>query len=233
MRQRLSCWTTLEKSQCSQLPLPEPPALFNCIGRDCPPPRAAIQMKCPTLWLSVWCRHLKHVWNFLFYVGVQLINNAVTVSGGQQRHSAMRAQVACVHSPPHAPSSQPATWYWAEFHVLYGRSLLVIHFKYNSVYMSIQNCLTIPSAYPSPLVTLSLFSKSVSLLKPLLFSPFTVQGLPELIVISAGWLLWDAFENLPKWISDFHTAYILIQNIPNMFSTFGEKSFTMSAFYCM
>ena len=111
----------------------------------------------------------------------------------------------------------------------YSMSLLVIHLKYSSVYMSIPNSLTIPSPYPSPLVTISLFSKSVSLLKPVLFSPFIVQGLPGLVIISTAWLLWDAFENLPKWISDFHTAYILIQNIPNMFSMLGKKSFTVSA----
>ena len=47
--------------------------------------------------------------------------------------------------------------------MLYSRSLLVIHFKYSSVYMSIPNSLTIPSPHPSPLVTISSFSKSVSL----------------------------------------------------------------------
>ena len=47
--------------------------------------------------------------------------------------------------------------------MLDSRSLLVIHFKYSSVYMSIPNSLTIPSPYPFPLVTVSSFSKSVSL----------------------------------------------------------------------
>ena len=46
--------------------------------------------------------------------------------------------------------------------MLYSRSLLVIHFKYTSVYMSTPNSLTIPSPYTSPLVTISAFSKSVS-----------------------------------------------------------------------
>ena len=37
-----------------------------------------------------------------------------------------------------------------EFPVLYSRSLLVIHFKYSSVYMSIPNSLTVsfPQSYP-------------------------------------------------------------------------------------
>ena len=42
-------------------------------------------------------------------------------------------------------------------------SSLVIRFKYSSVYMSIPNSLTIPSFHPSPLVTISSFSKSVCL----------------------------------------------------------------------
>ena len=40
----------------------------------------------------------------------------------------------CIHSPPNSTPIQPATWHWAEFHVL--MSLLVIHFKHSSVYMS-------------------------------------------------------------------------------------------------
>ena len=50
----------------------------------------------------------------------------------------------CICSPLNSPSIRPATSHWAEFHVLYSRSLLVIHFKYNSVYMSIpdQTCST-------------------------------------------------------------------------------------------
>ena len=46
---------------------------------------------------------------------------------------------------PKLPPIQAATQHWAEFHVLYGRSLLVIHFKYSSVYLSIPNSLTTPS----------------------------------------------------------------------------------------
>ena len=50
-----------------------------------------------------------------------------------------------------------------EFPVLYSRSLLVIYFKYGSVCMSIPNSQGIPPPHLSPLVTISLFSKSVSL----------------------------------------------------------------------
>ena len=45
--------------------------------------------------------------------------------------------------------------------VLYSRSLLVTHFKYSSVYMSIPNSLTIPSPHPSPCN--HKFAKSLSL----------------------------------------------------------------------
>ena len=40
---------------------------------------------------------------------------------------------------------------------------MVIRLKYSSVYILIPNSLTIPSHQPSPLVTINLFSKSVSL----------------------------------------------------------------------
>ena len=44
------------------------------------------------------------------------------------------------------------------------RSLLVIHLKYGSVFMSTPNSLTIPvRPHPSPMVTVSSFSKFVSL----------------------------------------------------------------------
>ena len=47
--------------------------------------------------------------------------------------------------------------------VLYSGSLLVIHFKYTSVYMSIPNSLTIPSPHPPPPpATISSISKSVT-----------------------------------------------------------------------
>ena len=46
----------------------------------------------------------------------------------------------CVYFPIYV-----VTQYWAEFSVLYSRSLLVSHFKYSSVYMSIPNSLTVPS----------------------------------------------------------------------------------------
>ena len=47
--------------------------------------------------------------------------------------------------------------------MLYCRFLLVIYFKYSSVYMSIPNCQYIPPSYPYTLVTINSFSKSVSL----------------------------------------------------------------------
>ena len=54
------------------------------------------------------------------------------------------------------------TEYWVEFPVLHSRSLLIIYFIYSSVYMSTPISHFIPPCYVSPLVTISLFSKSVS-----------------------------------------------------------------------
>ena len=63
----------------------------------------------------------------------------IMVSGKQKKNST-------IHSPPN-PSSQPAFHInWVEFHVLCYRSLLVVHFKYSSVYMSIPNSISILSS---------------------------------------------------------------------------------------
>ena len=65
---------------------------------------------------------------------------------------------------PNSLPIQAATKHWAEFRMLYTRSLLVIHFKYSSVYMSIPKSLSNPSPHPSPNpATISPFSKTVSL----------------------------------------------------------------------
>jgi len=47
-------------------------------------------------------------------------------------------------SPKLPTSVQAATQHWTEFLVLYSKSLLVIHFKYSNVYVSIPNSQTIP-----------------------------------------------------------------------------------------
>ena len=64
------------------------------------------------------------------------------VSGRQQRDSAIYRHVSILPQTP-LPSRLP---YGAEFHVLLSGSLLVAHFKYSGVYMTIPNSLTIPSA---------------------------------------------------------------------------------------
>ena len=60
----------------------------------------------------------------------------------------------CIHFPPKPAPNQADTWPWAEFHVLYGGSLLVICFKYSLAI----------SSFPRlcPLATIRSFSKSVS-----------------------------------------------------------------------
>ena len=69
------------------------------------------------------------------------INKVVIVSGEQWRDSVIHIQVSIVPQTP--LPSQPAAEHWSEFHVLYSRSLLVIHVKYSSVSMSIPNSLII------------------------------------------------------------------------------------------
>ena len=76
------------------------------------------------------------------------------VSGDQRRDSAIH-----IHCPLKPPPMHVDIKYWAKFHVLCNRFLLVIHFKYSSVYMTFPKSLTLPS----PLATISSFSKSVSL----------------------------------------------------------------------
>ena len=67
-----------------------------------------------------------------------LTNRVVIVSGEQRRGSAIHLHVSIL------PLIQPATQHWTEFHVLCRRSMLVIHFKYSSVYMSFQT----PNRFP-------------------------------------------------------------------------------------
>ena len=51
---------------------------------------------------------------------------------------------------PKLPSRPGCHKHWADFPMLYSRTLLVIHFKYSSVYMSIPNSLTNPSPTSPP-----------------------------------------------------------------------------------
>ena len=53
-------------------------------------------------------------------------------------------------SPPSSPPIQAATYYWAEFPVLYSRTLLVIHFKYSSMCMFIPNSIILSSPILPP-----------------------------------------------------------------------------------
>ena len=83
----------------------------------------------------------------------------MVVSGKEQRRSVIHTHVFIL-SP--TPSHQGWHITWVELHVLYSRSLLVIHFKYSSVYMTFPNSLTIPSSHlfphPFPLDKLNFFS---------------------------------------------------------------------------
>ena len=91
----------------------------------------------------------------------QQINNVVMVSSGHPRDSVLYIHESILPQTLPIPA---ATKHWAEFPVLYSRTVLVIHFKYIRVYMSIPNSLTIPSWLLYLLVTMRSFSKSVSFL---------------------------------------------------------------------
>ena len=71
---------------------------------------------------------------------------------------------AHMHSSPKLPSHPGCHITLSKFPVVYSRPLLVFHFKYSIVYMSIPNSLTIPSLHPSPLTLSSLKSVSLSVL---------------------------------------------------------------------
>ena len=107
----------------------------------------------------------------------QLTSNVVIVSGKQWRDSAIHIHGSILPQTP-LPSKLPHNT--EQSYVLYSSSLLVICFKYSSLYMSIPKSLTIPSPHSSPLITLSSFSKFVS---PLhsgnLIKPVTVFLLPS------------------------------------------------------
>ena len=72
----------------------------------------------------------------------QLPSNVVVVSSEQQRDSAIHIHVSILPKTS-LPSRLPHNTELSS--MLYNRSLLVIHFKYSSVSMSIPNSLTIPS----------------------------------------------------------------------------------------
>ena len=80
---------------------------------------------------------------FLVLGYIQLTNNVVIISGEQYRGSALLIYVAILPQTPF-PSRLPHSIEQG-FHVLHTRSLMVIHFKYSSLYMSVPNSLTTPS----------------------------------------------------------------------------------------
>ena len=76
--------------------------------------------------------------SFYFVLGYTPINNTVVmVLGEQWRDWAIRILNTCIHSPPDCPPTQAAPWHWAEFPVLYSRSLLALRLEYGSVHMGV------------------------------------------------------------------------------------------------
>ena len=79
------------------------------------------------------------------------------VSSGHPRDSVLYMHESIL---PQTLPILAATEHWAEFPVLDSRTLLVIHFKYIRVYMSIPSSLTFPSWLLYLLVTMRSFSVS-------------------------------------------------------------------------
>ena len=105
--------------------------------------------------------------NFLFCIGIKLFNNEWC---GSLRWTlkGLSHTCTCIPSPPNPPPKQAATWHWAESYVLYDRSLLIIHFKYSGVSVTIPKSLTITSP-PHPEVCflslwVSLFCKFIRII---------------------------------------------------------------------
>ena len=71
--------------------------------------------------------------------------------GHKESDTTEMTEHTCMHSSPKLPSHPGCHITLSKFPVLYRRSLLVFHFKYSIVCMSIPNSITIPSFHPSPL----------------------------------------------------------------------------------
>ena len=86
---------------------------------------------------------------FFFELGYsKLANNVVIVSGEQQRVSAIHIHIYILLQTP-LPSRLPNNIEQSSL-CLYSRSLLVIHFRYSSMYTATPNSLTLPSPCPHP-----------------------------------------------------------------------------------
>ena len=123
--------------------------------------------------LETWIFQLSHLnpQTLFSHFYLTLAHSSVTVLC-QFRCTAGWHIYTCVYSSSNSFPIWVVTQYWAEFPVLYYRSLLVIYFKYSSVYMLIPNSQAIPPCNSSPLVTVNSFFKSVHLFLYKLFLLF-------------------------------------------------------------
>ena len=80
----------------------------------------------------------------LFYIGVELIDRVVIVLGGRKWDSTIHTHVSIL---PQTLLPFRLSYNIGQSSMCYTRTLLVIYFKYSSVYMSIPNSLTIPSPF--------------------------------------------------------------------------------------
>ena len=109
----------------------------------------------------------------------------------------------CLFSPK-ASSLQAATYHGAEFHVLHSRSLLVIHFKYSSVYMPF-------FSFHCLILTWTLLGKTVFPLNSIIQFVHK-SGISPILQFTARNGLRSYFQNysyftLPKLSQEFHLTF--------------------------
>ena len=92
---------------------------------------------------------------------------------------------------PDQESNQCLLHWWIPHHWA-TREAPVIRIKHNRVYMSVPNALTIPPLHPSPLVTINLFSKSLSLF------------------LFCKWVHLHLFSFLDSTYKGYHTVLLLL-----------------------
>ena len=117
------------------------------------------------------------------------------------------------HSPSNFPPIQAVTKHRVEFYVIYSRSLLVIHFKYTSVYTCIPNTPAIPSPFPAKLEFT--YSYKITIKKIGAQRTPTEQGISDVSIWS--FIMWEKIK--PFWESLGH------RDSPKMWSmiTQGDK----------
>ena len=155
-------------------------------------------MKDNTKLSSINCYIKKISFYFLFCIVVQPINNVMIVSGRQQRGSVIHV---CIFPQIPLPSRLPHN-IEQSFPVLFSRILLVIHFKYSSIYMLVPGSLTqfhfLKSIIFSPIVYESTLFSIPSLKMFCFFSSVEFVTVLLLLFMFWFWARRQVGSQLPK-----------------------------------